>query len=327
MNCKITFPSTDVHSEIYFLRKITSVHIEKSWKRLTDIAVITLPRKNASVKNQNGTDFSFFGVYKLIRKGDPVIIELGYNGVLNKEFIGYVTEVIDGVPLVIKCEDEMYHLKRTPVNIALPKITLEKLLKTILPKYEIEALEIEIPPVRFPKTTVAQVLEYLKTEYSLYSYMKARTLVCGKIYADDFEVETVNLHLEKNIVNEDLNYTTKEDILIRINAVSKLSNGNTVKVIVGDKNGVEKQLSYYGIEVEAELEKLAILDLKKYKVNKFTGSITCFGSPKIEHGMKVQLQSEVYPDRVGLYYVESTVIDYSESGFRRKVNLGEKVVT
>jgi hypothetical protein len=325
MNCKITFPPTERHSKTLVLRKITSIHIEHSWKRLTDTAEIKLPRKSIPLYAE-GLRGSYYNYKNHIKQGDQVIIDIGYNGKFEQEFIGYISQILDGIPIVIKLEDEMYKLKRTAVNISLPKTSLKKLLNEILPNYEIDALEVEIGAIRFSKTTVAKVLEYLKDEYSLYSYMDGKKLVCGKIYADNYSNKKVKLHLEQNVVNNDLNYKQKEDVTIRINAVSTLSNGNKIEVFVGDKNGEEKQLTYYGIEVKAELEKIANEDLKKYKVDKFTGSIKCFGVPKIDHGIKIDLQSDLYPDRNGLYYVEETVIDFNDTPeFRRKVTLGEKV--
>lgn len=317
MVSKITFPATEYREEL-ILKKINAVRIESGWKMLTDTATITFAR--------NVPYFNRHKVKETFRKGDPVKIELGYNGNYVTEFEGYISHVSADIPIVIKCEDEMYQLKKLPVNISLPATSLKKLLQTILPGYEIDALEVEIGPQRFPKTTVAKVLEKLKDDYSLYSYMKGKQLVCGKIYADDSALAPIKLHLEKNVVNNDLNYKNKEDVLIRINAVSTLKNGDKIEVKVGDESGEERQLSYYGIEIKAELTKLANEDLKKYKVDGFTGSVTCYGIPHIKHGNKVAVKSDLYPDRDGTYYVEETVIDFNDSPeYRRKIQLGDKV--
>lgn len=324
MVAKITFPATDTRKELV-LKKIESVHIESGWKRLTDTAEITLPRK--AIYFENGKrKVTFYEVKKIFKKGDPVIIELGYNGMFVKEFTGYITHVSADIPIKIKCEDEMYQLKKIPINLSVRKTSLQELLEKMIPKYTIDALEVEIGAQRFAKTTVAKVLEYLKDEYSLYSYMKGSQLVCGKVYADDSDDAAIKLNLEKNVVNNDLNYKSKDDVIIRINAVSTLSNGSKLEVTVGDENGEERQLSYYGIEIKAELLKIAKEDLKKYKVDGFTGAVKCYGIPVIHHGNKIQLTSNQYPDRNGLYYVEETVIDFNESsGYRRNVKLGDKV--
>ena len=326
MVCKITFLATATRPELV-LRKVNAVHVESGWKRLTDTAEITLPRK-AIYLEQGKTKVNFYQVKEYFKKGDPVIIELGYNGVYVKEFEGYITHVSADIPIKIKCEDEMYQLKKLPVNISLQKTDLPKFLKKIVPDYEIDALEVQLGSLRFAKTTVAKVLEYLKDEYSLYSYMKGKTLVVGKVYADDSDAAPIKLHLEKNVVNNDLNYKDKEDVLIRITAVSTLSNGNKIEVTIGDETGEERQLTYFGIEIKAELTKLAKEDLKKYKVDGFTGGLKAFGIPFFNHGMKVDLESDLYPDRNGLYYVEETVVDFNDTPeYRRKGQLGDKVTT
>lgn len=325
MNCKITFLKTPNRKELV-LKYINKVSIESSWKRLTDTAEITLPRK-AIFFEEGKTTVNFTEIKNYFRKGDPVLIELGYNGKYVREFQGYVTHVSADIPIRIKCEDEMYQLKKLPVNISLKKANLGELLKKIIPGYEIDALEVDLGSLRFSKTTVAKVLEFLKDEFSLYSYMDGRKLVVGKIYADDSDLIPVPLHLERNVVNNDLNYKNKEDVLIRINAVSTLSNGAKIEVTVGDKAGEERQLIYYGIELKAELTKLANEDLKKYKVDGFSGSIKTFGIPYLKHGMKVILTSDLYPDRDGIYYVEETIVDFNDTPeYRRKIQLGEKAL-
>lgn len=317
MVAKITFPETETRKEI-IIKKVNSVHIESGWKRLTDTATIIIAR--------NVGYFDKHKVKETFKSGDPVKIELGYNGNLVVEFEGYISHVSADIPIVIKCEDEMYKLKKIPVNISMGSTSLKKLLEAIIPGYEIDALEVEIGAQRHPKTTVAKVLEKLKDDYSLYSYMKGKQLVVGKIYADDSELVPINLFLEKNVVNNDLNYKNKEDVIIRINAVSTLKNGSKIEVTVGDEAGEERQLTYYGIEIKAELTKLANEDLKKYKIDGFTGSVTAYGIPKIDHGNKIQLVSGLYPDRNGLYYVEETIIDFTDTAeYRRKILLGDKV--
>lgn len=316
MVSKITFSAIRDRNEIV-IKKMNAAHVESSWKRLTDTAEITLPR--------NVSYFNKHKIGEVFKKGDPVKIELGYNGNYVTEFEGYVSKVSADIPIIIKCEDEMYNLKKRPVNVSLQNTTLPKLLKTILPGVKIDALDVEIGSHRFPKTTVAQVLEYFKDEYSLYSYFQNGVLYCGKVY-EGSPSEAVKLHLEKNVVNQDLNYKNKEDVQIVITAVSTLPNGNKIEVSVGDEEGEQRQLSYYGITLEAELTRLANEDLKKYKVDGFTGTVTTFGIPIITHGMKVTLNSELYPDRSGVYYVQEVIVDYTPNAeYRRQIVLGDKV--
>lgn len=318
MVARITFPATETRNKTVVLKKPTAVTVESSWKTLTDIATITMPR--------NVRDFEKQKVSEIFRKDDPVIIELGYNGEYQKEFEGYISKVSADIPVKIECEDEMRVISRIPVNASFQKTTLKGLFQRLLPDYEVDALEVEIGAVRFAKTNMGKVLQFLKDDYSLHSYMKGKTLVCGKVYSDDSEKDPIVLHLEKNVVNNALNYKNREDVRIRINAVSTLTNGQKIEVTVGDEDGDERQLTYYGIEVLAELEKLANEDLKKYKVDGFDGNVVTFGIPFIQHGDKVQLTSFIYPDRDGTYYVERTKVVFDDSPqYRRTNELGDKV--
>lgn len=316
MVAKITFKASRNRAAIV-LRKPTAVTVEKSWKTLTDIATITMPR--------NVLDFDKQKVKELFKPDDPVVIELGYNGQYKTEFTGYISKVSADVPIKIELEDEMRIIRKIPVNASFARTTLKDLFKELLPTYTVDALEVQLGAVRFAKTNMGQVLNYLKDEYSLYSYMKDGVLVCGKIYADD-TTEPVKLHLEKNVVNNSLAYKDKDEVIIKINAVSTLPDGSKIEVTVGDELGEERQLSYYGIELKAELIKLATEDLKKYKVDGFTGNVATFGIPFIDHGYKVELTSAVYPDRNGTYYVERTKVNFDDTPqYRRTVELGDKV--
>ena len=71
---------------------------------LTDSAEIVLPRR---IKYFAGKDLK-----ELLSAGDQVKIELGYDSNLYTEFEGYISLIGWGVPVTIRCEDEMYNLKR-----------------------------------------------------------------------------------------------------------------------------------------------------------------------------------------------------------------------
>lgn len=119
MSAKITFAERKASEKInrrgaMVLRKITAVTIERSQKMLTDWAEITLPRM-ALYLEHGKEKINFEKANDLFRKGDSVVIELGYNGELKKEFQGYIVEVSAGVPLKLKCQDEMYRCKNIPV--------------------------------------------------------------------------------------------------------------------------------------------------------------------------------------------------------------------
>lgn len=315
LNAEIIFPATQHRGEIR-TAKVSAVEVESSHKLLTDRAKITLPRNVRFFdKNKAGEVF---------RRGDPVEVKLGYNGRLWTEFRGYITSASADMPVVLKCEDEMWKLKQLRVSVSMRDTTLPDLMARIAPGYKVDALEVELGKVRFANTTLAAVLDELKTSFGLYSYFQNGKLVVGKMYSDNSEAPA-RVHLEHDVVDNRLKYRRADDIRAKVKAVSTLKNGDKVEVEVGDEDGTPHQLSYYGITSKEELRKLAELDLEKMKVDGYEGDLVLFGSPYLQHGMKVDLQSGIYPDRAGRYYIASTKVTYNTATpeYRRRATIGK----
>jgi hypothetical protein len=315
MNARITFAAFKGRRELV-INKISGVEIETSFKLLTDKAIVRLPRNVKFFDKNNVRD--------VFRRGCPIKIELGYNGEYVTEFEGYVVQVSAGIPIELHCEDEMWKLKQLPVNVSLPNTTLQNLLEQIVPGYKVDALEgVELGGVRYAKTTVAAVLKQLQEDpYKLYSYMDGKTLVCGKYYSDNNDEATVNFHLERNAVSNDLNYRNADDIVLRMRGVSVLKNGNKIEVEIGDEGGDDFQLTYYNITLKSEIQRLLEKDYELRKRGGFDGSFTSFGIPSVKHGLKVKLESRLYEDRQGTYYIESVKKTFDKSKYRQQITLG-----
>jgi hypothetical protein len=319
MNAKLVFPARENRSEL-IIRRLNGVWIESSWQTLTDTARITLPR-NIMIGKKRLMEHA----REIFRNGDPVEIWLGYNGELIKEFSGYITSVNTDIPLEIKCDDAMYLLKRHNVNVAMKTNKVADLIKQIIPEgIPTDVADIEISKQRFPDTSAAQVLELLQ-EANIYSYFKGDTLVVGKIYSDDTEPPK-KLDFNRNVVDNNLQYRLKEDILLKIIAISTTPKGKKLKAEYGDEFGVRRTLSYYNIQVEAELIKLAKLDYEKSKVDGYTGDIEIFGIPSMRHGMKADIFSEMYPNRNGVYRIKSVKKQFTDDAkYHQFLSLDKKV--
>jgi hypothetical protein len=315
MVSKIVFPARDGRDEI-IIRKCNSVNIETSWEMLTDVAVIVLPR--------NVKDFDKLNVKTVFKKGDPVEIYLGYDENLVLEFDGFISEVSADIPVKIKCDDFMYLLKKQPVNLSMKSTKLYDLVKQIVPAgIEIDVADINIGTKRFPNTTAAKVLEELQ-ENNIYSYFKGRTLVVGKIYTDDTAIPVV-LNFNQNVVDHNLQYKSKDDVLIKIKGISSLPNGRKIEAEFGDEGGTQQNLSYYNIKLKADVLTLVKQDYEKYKVDGFEGHVEIFGIPSVTHGMKAKIISNPYPDRTGLYFIKKVEKDFSDApSYHQKVYLDKK---
>lgn len=320
MQCKIVFPATEKRKNEIILHKVSGITFESSYKEIVSRGELTLPRNIKPFENNS--------IRKMFSKGDPVIISFGYGYDVKEEFRGYLYEISADIPVVLKFEDEMYKIRRMPVNFSSASITLEKLLKTIIPGYPIETIsKVELGAIRMSQTQVGPVLDKLKQNWGLMTYFKDGKVVCGKYVATESNTPDAHFDLERTCVSTALNYRKKEDVRIKIKCVSTLKNGKKLEVIVGDKDStaLERQLTFYNITVEAELEKLGKIEYEKYMTDQFDGSFTAFGIPSVKHGMKCKLISKLFPDREGIYYIEKVVKNFDDGGIRQEITLGEKV--
>ncbi|GLB51702.1 hypothetical protein NBRC110019_07410 [Neptunitalea chrysea] len=323
MTCEIVFPDNSRREEIV-LYKVTAIEFEKTFKEMSSKGSLTMPR-----------NYSFFGksgkfkynAQKAFQRGDAITVKFGYDGNNITEFIGYVTAVSSDIPTVIDFEDEMFRIKRLPVNFSAAKITLEELLKKIIPGYTIDALEgVDLGGVRFANTTVGAVLEKLKSTYNLYTYWQNGAVRSGKYYADNTTDDTVNFHLERNCVSNDLNYKRADELIIKIKCVSTLANGSKITVDnIGDTTGNEHTLTYYNISDKARLRDLGLVAYRKMKKDRFDGKFTAFGVPSVDHGMKTNIESSLYDDRSGTYYIDKVYKSFDRGGIRQEITIGEQI--
>lgn len=323
-SARITLPEHNGRRELV-MRKIAGVHIESSRNNLTDVAEIEIPRNVKFFDNEKQA--SKLDITKVFRIDDPVIIELGYgtDDNLVEEFRGYIAAPISaGEPVVICCEDEMYKVKKINVNYSSPNTTLKSMLEEIVPGYEIDAEDITLGGVRLALTTVGAVLEALQGEpWNLYCYMRS-----NKLYVESKErtdIGTVKLNMERDLIDDSLNYRNSDEVVIKIKATSVLVNGQKIEYTIGEDGGRELNLTYYNIEAKAEIEKLAKANYEQYKKGGFDGDIKTFGKPRIQHGMQAELDSMIYPDRDGTYYVETIVKDFKPGDYSQTATLGRRV--
>lgn len=319
MNAKITVQSEG--RDAFVITMPETVRIEKSWRNLTDTATVTLPRKILSEMFQLQDTRQ---VRTLFPNGAQIKIELGFNGEYYTEFEGYIIRTSDELPFTITCEDAMYLLKRVPVHVATRSTYLPDFIRSITDHPVKSIAPYELGPMRFANTTVTKVLEYLRDELQLYSYMDKGELVVGEIYADN-QSDPVAINLDLATSNN-LAYETRENEPVKVTAVSTLANGSKIEVTIGDQGGIEQRTAHYNITSKTDLENLAKEDLRKFNTNRYTGNFETYGDTIVNHGDKVSLSSTIYPERNGLYYCDKTVVYFDNTPrYRREIGLDELV--
>ena len=322
MNAKVVFKATESHPEFY-IRRISEVEIESSWKMICSTAQVVLPR--------NIKDFNQNKVKDWFKRGDKVEIYLcyGLDEDLILEFSGYITQVSADYPITIKLEDEMWRLKQIPVNFSSKNEKLKEFIQKYVTDYPI-LIDAEVPlgAVNIKNKTLGEVFKKFQEDLSLYSFIRNGKLVVAKPYSDVTDKVPV-FDLERNCVSNDLNYLSKEERTVKVVAESVQNFAKTKKKLkfeLGDpdpKTTINKTLSVTTLnDLQAEVRR--IYDL--YKKEGFDGSFTTFGTPSVQHGQKVKITSSLYNDREGIYYIDSIKKKFSRDGFRQEIELGPTFV-
>ena len=322
MNAKVVFKATPNHKE-FFIRRISEVEIETSWKMICSTAQVVLPR--------NIKDFNQNKVKDWFKRGDKVEIYLcyGLDEDLILEFSGYITQVSADYPITIKLEDEMWRLKQIPVNFSSKNEKLKSFVQKYVTDYPI-LIDAEVPlgAVNIKNKTLGEVFKKFQEDLSLYSFIRNGKLVVAKPYSDVTD-EIPVFDLERNCVSNDLNYLSKEERTVKVVAESVQNFAKTKKKLkfeLGDpdpKTTINKTLSVTTLnDLQAEVRR--IYDL--YKKEGFDGSFTTFGTPSVQHGQKVKITSSLYNDREGVYYIDSIKKKFSRDGYRQEIELGPTFV-
>lgn len=322
MNAKVVFKATESHPEFY-IRRISEVEIETSWKMICSTAQVVLPR--------NIKDFNQNKVKDWFKRGDKVEIYLcyGLDEDLILEFSGYITQVSADYPITIKLEDEMWRLKQIPVNFSSKNEKLKSFVQKYVTDYPI-LIDAEVPlgAVNIKNKTLGEVFKKFQEDLSLYAFIRNGKLVVAKPYSDVTDKVPV-FDLERNCVSNDLNYLSKEERTVKVVAESVQNFAKTKKKLkfeLGDpdpKTTINKTLSVTTLnDLQAEVRR--IYDL--YKKEGFDGSFTTFGTPSVQHGQKVKITSSLYNDREGIYYIDSIKKKFSRDGYRQEIELGPTFV-
>lgn len=300
---------------------VNDIQIKSSWKYLTDTAIIKMPKK--VIVTKNGVKRSLKDV---IKKGDKVIIRLGYSdGFMNTEFTGYVSSFTNSIPTVIECQDEMYNFKqKSNINKSWSSATLEDIVSHIAGVVPYEVKEIELGAFRISNVNAAEVL-YKIREYGIYAYFRSETLHVGFRYPTN-GYSIVNYDFQTNVPDKgnDLKFTSKDDIKIKLKATSILPTNEKIEIELGDPDGALRTLHYYNLS-ESELRSTANRDFEDLKYDGLKGSFISFGYPFVRHGDVVSLVDGYYPDNNGAYFVDEVITSVSVTGgFKRKITLGKK---
>lgn len=294
---------------------VHNVEASTDWENLTNTCVIRLPA-NLSLNVNKLRD--------LIKPGDKVEINGGYNGKLNWIFQGYVAGIKPTTPIELRCEDGMYILKQSTINDHLYNCKLSTLFKKYFNDIAIDFIDVEIGDFRIENMNRAKVLEKLK-EWGIHSFFRQGVLVVGKPYDVQYARKIV-FHIngsQRNIIDDNLEYRRARDIKLCVKAISLYPDGSKSEVKIGAEGGENRTLNYYNLSIN-ELTKAAQRDYERMVYDGYRGSFTTFLEPFVRQGDIVLLNSSENSDRTGEFWVDKVTYRLGTDGFRQEIKLGPK---
>lgn len=304
---------------------VNEIEITKSVEEMGDTAIIKLPTRFKVKQNgeQKYTETA-------IKVGDRVIITLGYEGKYSGvEFTGYVKKIKPTVPLEIHCEDAIWLLRRKNITKTWQSVTMKEILQEVVKDTPIK-LAPEIQDIKLDKWIIrnangAQVLESLKKDLLMSVFITDE----GKLYCGLEQLtnigQTVVYDLNYNLVENNLEFKSKEDRRIKIKFTYIDAKNKRESIEVGDPDGENREYHTSVISDMKKLREMAMSELKKLKYDGFDGDITSFLIPFATRGMKAKLIDSEHPNREANYFIKKVVTTFGNSGARRKVTLGSKL--
>lgn len=301
------------------LKNINSCEISESVIELSNKAIVVIPRNIKSLSGKSVLD--------VIKVGDKASVSLGYNGELKEEFTGYVREIESDAPVKIHLDDEMYVFKKNSFCESWEVVSLKEILDTVASGYSVECPDLKLNKFSINNNSTYQVLQYLKQQYGLFSYLKDDVLHCG--FAYDIKDKSSHTHtytFGENIKKNNLKYKRKEDYKIKLVAIANKVDGTKIKKELGSTDGdaIVRTLNFGNIE-EAELVKLGNAELNKICFDGYSGNIIGFGDLQTKAGDILEIIDKQEPEREGKYLIEAVKIRYGNAYIERVNTLSYKV--
>lgn len=306
----------------YRLSMVESVVIKRSVENLAGVATIVLPsafyNKALEIEDKIG-------------EGDKVSIRFGYDAHLQElpeEFAGYVESISsDDGSLEIRCEDELYNLRKDLRDKVLSNVTVKALLEHVLKELGGFGLscdyDFKYDQFTIYNATGFDVLKKVQEETRANIYLKEKTLHVHPQYSEIGKKAIYDFAV--NIEKSDLKYkdARKRKFIVTIEGTDAA--GKVVKVTKGTPGGDKFTLKLPGVSDKATLNRRAEEELKIKAYSGYEGSITGWLIPQVEPTDVAEIRDADYEFKKGSYYVVAVETSFSESGGSRKVTIGKKI--
>jgi len=299
----------------YQLGMLAECEVFSSVENLADTATIVLPEAvmNEVLNFEN----------KLIR-GSEVVIKMGYDGVLETEFTGYIQDITNNdSSLKIVCEDALFLFR-----VGIPDIELKPTSLSKIGQYLIDQIDSSFSlkctyDINYEKFTIHQATGYdvlkkiqSETKANIYFNTKLKELHIHPPYVE--KGGEVFYSMQKNVENSSLEFDNKLDSKVEITIESTDLKGTVHKVTAGTTGGNKVTLKVGAMD-EASMRRIADVELLKSNAAGYEGSFDTWLIPFVKPTYSARIKDEDYPNKTGYYYVASVVTNLSESGGKRTI--------
>jgi hypothetical protein len=273
---------------------------------------------------------------KLFKEGDPVAIDLGYNGDLRNEFRGFVRRVNLTTPITIEMEGYAWQLRNQNILASWQKTTVKEVLKRVIQGTDI-VLSTDIPDIALTSFYIKnenglKVLEWFKDKMLLTVYFddnmlyvgiqEGQTTAAGAGQVGTLAEVVYNIGYNCITNQSDLKQRLAKDNLVRVRLKTRGKNGKHVLYEAGDTNGaVIERIVPFSNDANY-LKQKASEFLKRLKYDGYEGRLTGFLQPYCKPAFKAVLKDKKFEGaRAGGYFVAGTEVQFGIRGAKRIVEI------
>ncbi len=286
-----------------------------------------------------GSSFQTAGLFK---EGDPVAIDLGYNGNLRNEFRGFVRRVNITTPITIEMEGYAWQLRQQTILASWKNTNVKQVLTRIIQGTDIilspDIPDIPLPTYYIPNKTGLQALDDLQHKMLLTIYFadnvlyagieEGRTTVSNDGSRSLLGLANVTYDIGQNCVTNqpDLKRRLAAETPVLVRIKSKQKTGKNIIYEAGDKDGAVYETNYNFVKDAGALQRLAEARLKQLKYDGYEGKIIGFLQPFCLPGWKATILDQSFANaRAGVYFIPGTEVTFGIRGARRKVDISYRL--
>jgi hypothetical protein len=310
----------------YKLLLLDSVEVHKSVDLLADTCTIKLPAA------QYGRAYE---IEDQIKRGDEVVVRLGYDGKLVEEFRGFLLSIgTDDGSLTLNCEDALFLLRKPLADKEMKGKNVKEIAQYLLDQaggqMELSCdLGITYDKFVISKASAYDVLKKLQEDTLANIYLRWLAdkqqweLNIHPLYSE--KLGDVSYSFQQNIESSSLKYVRAQDKKVKITITTTGKDGREVTAEYGTTGGEEKREKRDGMS-KASMMTLAKSMHDELCIDGYEGDITGWLIPYVEPTYSASIKDEDYEYKDGTYYVSSVTTTFDSSGGVRKVQLSKRLV-